>query len=364
MPGVYLSYPFCHQKCSFCNFSSGVYSPANKESYSAVLRHELGGHKWAWHPETVYLGGGTPSLMPAELLTDLMAMIPADCLMESTIECAPGTITPDKLNAWIRLGINRVSVGVQSFNETELRHTGRHHSAETVMVDVRLLREHGISNINLDLIAGLPYQTRGSWQQSLDWIERLDVPHASVYLFEIDEDSRLGQEVLLGGKRYSAGFLPNDDLAADLYCTAVARLAEMGLARYEISNFAAPGRESRHNLKYWTREPYVGFGLDAHSFDGDRRWSNSDDLEAYLRGGVAPEYDRVNTIEERFFVGLRLSAGIRPTREERRRFAEPIEKWTAFGLLEQNGETLRLSDAGVLVSSEILQDFIQEPTHV
>ena len=359
MAGVYISYPFCSQKCTFCNFASDVYSAESKVQYDYALLQEVKAQTWTWHPETVYLGGGTPSLMPLKLLANLLLSIPADRVVEATLECAPGTLTKDKVEAWMAAGINRVSLGVQSFDPTELRHTGRRHTADIVQQDVALLKACGIANINLDLIAGLPHQTRESWGQSLLWIERLDVPHVSIYIFEVDEDSHLGQEILLGGKRYSAGFLPGDDLAAELYRTAVDRLRRMGINRYEISNFSKAGYESRHNLKYWQLQPYLGFGLDAHSFDGGSRWSNPDDLEGYLHPDSQPRPREVsNPAEERFFVGLRMMNGIRPSPEEWRAFAEPIAKWRDAGMLELEGEILRLSEAGVLVSNEIFQEFL------
>ena len=360
MPGVYISYPFCGQKCSFCNFASDVYSADSKRHYHGALLGEVQAHAWTWLPETLYLGGGTPSLMPLDLLGALTNCIPRVRLAEFTMECAPGTVTREKVEGWMGAGINWVSLGVQSFDPTELRHTGRRHTAEVVEQDVALLRECGIGNINLDLIAGLPHQTRESWGQSLSWIERLAVPHVSIYIFEIDEDSRLGQEILLGGKRYSAGFLPAEDLAAELYETSVDRLQKLGLQRYEISNFAKPGYESRHNLKYWKLEPYVGFGLDAHSFDNGLRWSNPEKLDEYLlRPDPATRgREAANPSEERFYVGLRMMKGIQPSPEEWQMFAEPISKWTQAGLLERHGDTLRLTDAAVLVSNEIFQEFL------
>lgn len=319
---------------------------------------EIASHKWDCLPDTIYFGGGTPSLMASKVLDDVMATIPKEHLSEVTLECAPGTIAAEKVNHWVRAGINRVSLGVQSFSIAELRATGRRHTAEIVGSDLELLRAAGIGNINLDLIAGLPHQTYTSWDESLDWIERLDPHHVSVYIFEVDEDSRLGQEVLLGGSRYSARTLPSDNLTAELYETAVTRLTRGGWERYEISNFARPGWQSRHNLKYWQLEPYIGFGLDAHSFDGQYRWGNPDTLDEYLRNQRRPIKEKVNHWEERFFVGLRLMRGITPTPEERRRFAEPIAKWASAGMLEETGGTLRLSSQGVLVSNEIFQDFI------
>lgn len=357
MSGVYISYPFCAQKCTFCNFASGVHSAGTRRRYEQALLKEVRGHRWDWAPETVYLGGGTPSLMPLEFLRELLGAVPWGAVCESTVECAPGTVTQAAVAAWVRNGINRVSLGVQSFVTEELRRTGRLHTAEDVEREMGILRQAGIENINVDLIAGLPGQTEQSWRVSLDWMERLAPPHASVYIFEIDEDSRLGKEILRGGARYGAGDVPSDDLTAELYETAVERLGSIGLARYEISNFARPGCESRHNLKYWRLEPYIGFGVDAHSFDGVWRWSNPDTLDAYLRArGV--QRTAADVMEERFFIGLRLMSGIEPQPEEWSRFAVPIDKWLEAGMLERNGSRLLLSNRGVLVSNEVFQDFI------
>jgi oxygen-independent coproporphyrinogen-3 oxidase len=318
---------------------------------------EIQAHHWQWQPETLYFGGGTPSLMDLSLLTRVLAAIPTQRVTELTLECAPGTITPGNLPLWMQCGVNRISLGVQSFIFSELRQTGRRHTVETVSLDIAALRAAGIQNINIDLIAGLPGQTLASWNESLDWIERLAPPHVSVYIFEIDEDSRLGKEAIIGGIRYGAALLPTDDLTAELYERAVTRLAACRLRRYEISNFAHAGFESRHNLKYWLREPYVGFGLDAHSFDGRHRWSNPDSLDAYFSQPTR-ELTEADPDEECFFVGLRLSSGIEPTPAQWLKFSDPIHKWRSLGMLEQNGNRLCLSPRGVLVSNEIFQDFI------
>jgi oxygen-independent coproporphyrinogen-3 oxidase len=261
-------------------------------------------------------------------------------------------------------GIDRVSLGVQSFVPEELRRTGRRHSAETVESDIQMLASAGVKNVNVDLIAGLPGQTLASWRESLSWIRRLSPPHVSVYIFELDEDSNLGREATFGGIRYGAALLPSDDAIAEMYEMAVVELAGLGIHRYEISNFAKPGFESRHNLKYWTREPYAGFGLDAHSFDGERRYGNVDDLNEYLKRldrGVSPALAPTtpDAEEEHFFVGLRLAQGIQPTDSEWLRFREPIEQLIADGLLQRDGPWLRLTPRGFLISNEVFEFFIQ-----
>jgi oxygen-independent coproporphyrinogen III oxidase len=350
VPGIYISYPFCSQKCTYCNFSSGVFPRELESKYQQTLLDEIRAHEWEWTPDTVYLGGGTPSLIdPSQIL----AALPSEPWREATIEAAPGTL---HIETWRASGLNRVSLGVQSFVETELRRTGRRHTAKTVVDDVAMLRGAGFENINIDLIAGLPFQTESSWRESLDWIEKLAPPHVSVYMFELDEDSNLGAEILLGGKRYSARETPADDAVARMYEEAVTRLAGMGIFRYEISNFARPGFESLHNLKYWELKPYVGFGADAHSFDGKRRWQNPETPQAYV-ASQQHEYSE-STPDEKFFVGLRLMSGVVPDAEEWRRYDDQIQRLVSGGLLERDSTHLRLTSRGVLVSNEIFQEFL------
>jgi oxygen-independent coproporphyrinogen-3 oxidase len=363
MPGVYLSYPFCAQKCTFCNFASGVFPRDLERQYGEALAGDLSAHRWDWRPETVYLGGGTPSQMDLDLLRRLLAPIPGRPWAEATIEAAPGTVTPERVAAWRELGIDRVSLGVQSFVARELARTGRKHTAEIVQREVALLRSAGIQKINIDLIAGLPGQTPTSWRESLDEAARLRPGHVSVYLLEVDEDSRLGNEIILGGTRYGAADTPSDECMAELYEMAVAYLRDIGIYRYEISNFAVPGEESRHNLKYWRLEPYAGFGADAHSFDGQRRSQTAETAREYVerwqRGEPAyKEMVPAHPDEERFFVGLRLREGILLTEEDRTRFGAPIGRFLAEGLLADEDGRLRLTDRGVLLSNEVFQEFV------
>ena len=357
MPGVYISYPFCAQKCSYCNFASGVFPRAMESRYLEALRGEIARHAWAWRPETVYLGGGTPSALDPPSLASLLALIPGRPWLEATLETAPGTVTPERARAWAAAGIDRVSLGVQSFVQTEIARTGRKHTAQMVAAEIEVLRAAGIAKINIDLIAGLSAQTEASWRESLDWIARLQPDHVSVYMLEVDEDSRLGREILAGGARYGAADRPSGDLTAGLYEFAVERLAALGLPRYEISNFAVPGHASRHNMKYWLLEPYAGFGSDAHSFDGRLRWQNPESLDEYL-GAWQPVGTERNPLEERFFVGLRLAQGIRPEPREWQHFDAPIRRFIEQGLLETDGGVLRLTPRGVMLSNEVFQEFL------
>lgn len=297
-------------------------------------------------------------MAPAEL-SALLAAVPGHPWREATIECAPGGLTDEKVEALRAAGINRVSLGVQSFVDQELRRTGRRHNAAVVQHEAELLRRGGIENFNVDLIAGLPGQTRESWRESLAWIERLDPPHVSVYMFEIDEDSRLGNELLLGGTRYGAGDVPSEELTAELYEIAAARLEALGVARYEISNFAKPGCESIHNLKYWRREPYFGFGADAHSFDGAWRWQNAEDAADYVEHSLQPPKKALSCgEEERFFLGLRLARGVQTDSADWQRNGAAFNRFLSDGLLQQRGEWLSLTPRGILFSNEVFQEFL------
>lgn len=363
MAGVYISYPFCAQKCSFCNFASGTFSRDLESRYGTALLREIEAHEWHWTPETLYVGGGTPSSMDIAAFESVLNAVPGAPWREATLEAAPGTITREKAESWRRLGIGRVSLGVQSFAARELARTGRRHTAEIVAGDCRTLRDAGILDFNLDLIAGLPHQTAESWLESLDWIARLDPTHVSVYMFEIDEDSRLGLEILNNGSRYDASAVPPDELTAELYGTAVDRLAELGIERYEISNFAKPGYESRHNLKYWTMAPYAGFGADAHSFDGNQRVGNIESPEQYVEAAISgrPLQASIAASDcagERLFTGLRLMRGLSLSPVEWDRHKGSIERFIDAGLLEADHGRIRLTSRGVLLSNEVFQEFL------
>jgi oxygen-independent coproporphyrinogen III oxidase len=359
MAGVYLSYPFCAQKCTYCNFASGVQPRELERKYVDALRAEIVRADWPWTPETVYLGGGTPSQIEPEALAELLKLIPGAPWPEATIEAAPGSLTRAKVRAWRNAGINRVSLGVQSFEPRELARTGRKHTAEIVRDEIALLRQEGLRNFNIDLIAGLPGQTRGSWNQFLDWIERLETPHVSVYMLEVDEDSRLGAEVLALGKRYGAPDVPSEEAIAEFYETAVHRLGGLGIARYEISNFARAGFESKHNLKYWRREPYLGFGADAHSFNGSTRWQNAETAAEYVERHASGLPFAIGTSPaqpgEAFFLGLRLEQGIEADWSGHE---DAVRRFELEGLVEREGNRVRLTPRGVLLSNEVFAEFV------
>jgi oxygen-independent coproporphyrinogen-3 oxidase len=385
--GLYISVPFCPTKCTYCNFASDVFSRAVFTRYvdrvcadihtTPETAREMGG-RLATGVDTLYLGGGTPTVLDSQQLERLFVTVTQVFRLrpeaEITVECAPGTLTPEVLDTLLHCGVNRVSLGVQSFVDQEAASAGRLHKRVTVLDDVARLRQTGISNINVDLIAGLPHQTTESWQESVESAIALGVPHVSVYMLEVDEDSRLGRELIAGGTKYHAHFVPDDELTADLYETACAQLNAAGIAQYEISNFAREGCESRHNLKYWTRQPYLGFGVDAHSMlpsAGDEldavRFSTSDSLEQYVAGTALhrTEVSRKGALEESFFLGLRLNRGVDLERV-RERFGDHaidgltplISELVSAGLIERQSDIVRLSVRGRLLSNEVFERFL------
>ncbi|HKR32796.1 MAG TPA: radical SAM family heme chaperone HemW [Terriglobales bacterium] len=386
--GIYISVPFCRSKCSFCNFASGVFSRELMGSYIARLREEIVGAEAlanqlgaAFDPQvdSIYLGGGTPTTLSPEHLKEIFSIIRGEFEIapdaEITVEAAPGTLNADIMEVLADSGVNRVSLGTQSFVDPEIRSVGRLHTAAGALADIEGLREFGIANINVDLIAGLPHQTSESWRHSLQQFASTGVPHASVYILEVDEDSRLGRELIAGGSRYHAHAVPDSDLAADLYLEAIEFLRGAKLEQYEISNFAQSRHESRHNMKYWTRQPYLGFGLDAHSMlpsagpiaDFDAvRFSNSDELNAYIAGENERSVTRVGkeqAVEERLFLGLRLNRGVSAMElnsPEFQSFRDDIRDMEALGLLEQSARSLRLTSRGRLLSNEVFERFITE----
>lgn len=389
--GIYISIPFCRSKCTYCNFASGVYPASEHERYVNLLTRDVEsagvfaeehGIELPRTVDTIYLGGGTPSLLAPDLLGRIFDAIRERFAVapdaEITMECAPGQIAPEVVDALGAVGVNRVSLGVQSFIDREAHGSGRLHSRSMVLEDLGRLRAAGISNINLDLIAGLAGQTLASWDESIDVLLDAGVPHASIYMLEVDEDSRLGREVLGGGVRYGAGLVPTDETIARMYETAIERLDRAGLPQYEISNFSQRGAESRHNVRYWQRRPYLGVGLDASSMAYEAggesrgrvlRWTTTEDLKAYLNGAGAPEMNWVSRdgqLEEAWFLGLRLNAGVEPAaleaefgREDVAPGLEVAERLIEDGLLERAGERIRLTARGRLISNDVFGEFLQ-----
>jgi oxygen-independent coproporphyrinogen-3 oxidase len=332
--------------------------------------------EWLCHEamaDTVYIGGGTPSLLDPVHLQDILDVIRATFeaeLEEVTLEADPETIEAGKAAAWVRAGVNRVSFGLQSFVDKELVAAGRMHRRTDIYRAVPILREAGIRNISFDLIAGLPHQTKESWRQSLEELAVLAPEHVSVYLLEIDEGSRLGKELLHGGGKYSAGAVPSEDEMADFYEMAQEALGAAGYHHYEISNWAKPGYESKHNLKYWRREPYLGFGAGAHSFSGTERWANAHDAAEYVsavQGGRLPveQHEKLtaeSALEEELFLGLRQLDGIDVGRIEREYgidLAGKFDPLALTGLVKRDGSTVRLAPERLSVSNEVFVELMR-----
>lgn len=384
--GIYVSVPFCKSKCSYCNFTSGVFGSERMTDYVDLLVDEIREsprQTRGWRAslpqriDSVYFGGGTPSLLYLHQLReiiqatrDVFSFAPDT---EMTLECAPGQVAEQLLMSLPDLGFNRVSLGVQSFVDKETAAVGRLHNRQTTLAQIHRLRDAGIDNINVDLIAGLPHQTSESWRHSLREAVATGVPHLSVYMLDVDDDSRLGREMLAGGTRYHAADVPDEGMIADMYLEALKLFTAAGIPQYETSNFARPGWESRHNLKYWTRQPYLGFGLDAHSLlptvdGGEIRVNTTDDLTEYMvrsRPETIAPVSKSEAVEERWFLGLRLSAGIALPEMERaigreamNAFQPVLDECEQQGLLEYSGDHVRLTTRGHLFANEVFSRFL------
>jgi putative oxygen-independent coproporphyrinogen III oxidase len=385
--GIYISVPFCRTKCSYCNFASDVFSRAVFERYvervcadieqADRMATEVGG-RIERQVDSIYLGGGTPTVLEPDQLHRMFDAVRAKFLVtpdvELTVESAPGTLTPQVLETLLQCGVNRISLGVQSFIDREAAAVGRLHKRATILDDISRLRASGISNINIDLIAGLPHQTAESWKESLVETIATGAPHVSVYMLEVDEDSRLGRELIAGGTRYHAHFVPDEDAVADFYTVACEMLDAAGVKQYEISNFARPDSESRHNLKYWTRQPYVGFGVDAHSMLVSTelqaeavRFATADSLDKFVSGADLQKsiVTQPNALEESFFLGLRLNRGV-DLREIADKFGceavtqvfPTIKRLESDGLVDASRNVVRLTPRGRLLSNEVFERFL------
>jgi oxygen-independent coproporphyrinogen III oxidase len=385
--GIYVQVPFCQTKCTYCNFHTGVVSSSRFAPYVDAVRSEMREHVALYERagvdvaqvlgtlivDSVYIGGGTPSLLDPIHIANMLRTIRETFTSNSpevTLEADPETIEAEKAAAWFAAGVNRVSFGLQSFIDKELISSGRMHRKADIYRAVPILRAAGIRNISCDLIAGLPHQTAASWRQSLDELANLQPEHISVYLLEIDEGSRLGLEVLQGGSRYSARDIPSEDDMASSYETAQEHLRATGYHHYEISNWAKPGYESRHNLKYWRREWYLGFGAGAHSFAGGNRWANAHDAADYVK---ALENSRLpieqhevlsakRALEEELFLGLRQLDGIDVSKIEREysvQLAARFDPLAKLGLLERRGNVVRLAPQKLSVSNEVFVELMR-----
>ena len=379
--GVYVHIPFCVQKCAYCDFLSAPATREKQQAYMKALKKEITCESSSYADyeiRTIFFGGGTPSILKAEDIGGIL-----DCIRkhyridkdaEITLEMNPGTATREKLTALKKAGINRLSIGLQSADNTELQMLGRIHTYEDFLKTYHDARETGFHNINVDLMSALPGQSMEIWIQTLEKVLALEPEHLSAYSLIIEEGTRLFERI----NEFPP--IPDEDEDRRMYQETKRILAEHGYHRYEISNYAKPGRECRHNMIYWQRgtghtADYVGFGLGAASTVKNMRWKNTDDMKKYLLafdGKKAQEIkedienlSQNDCMEEFMFLGLRMMGGVSKS-EFQISFGQNmddvygavIQKWIRQGMLVQQGDRIRLTDAGIDVSNVVLADFL------
>lgn len=371
--GLYVHIPFCSAICNYCNFNRGLFDGALKDRYVGALLTQIEREADGADADTIYFGGGTPSLLqPAEVSRIIEACrrswtVSPDA--EVTLEANPETVTADRIGGFLAAGVNRLSFGVQSFTEVELRRLSRLHSVDKAVEAVRIARQEGFRNISLDLMMWLPQQSVGDWLESVEALISLRPDHASMYLLEIYPNAPLRDAMARG--QWSVA--PDDD-AAEMYLSGLDRMDKAGYAQYEISNVALPARQSRHNLKYWTEGEWLGFGCGAHSTRGGVRWKNLSATEGYISAvaaGGQVAVDRrplsdAERLEEALFMGLRLAVGLDlPALKTR----YGVDVWDEYGselqpfvdaaLLVYDGRSLRMSRPGMLLAHEVMTVFIR-----
>ncbi len=373
--GIYIHIPFCQSACNYCHFVRMGFDREIAERYHLALKNEIKlfcSSRKCEQVDSIYFGGGTPSLVPAEHIVGILDecgrhfSIVKDS--EISLEANPETVNAAKLKKIRRAGANRISLGAQSFSERELAAIGRVHSAARILEALKILRAAAFQNINMDLMLGLPHQTEESWRQSLQEPVRLSVPHISVYMLDLDQECALSQLVSAGSVK-----LPEEDQVSDWYLYTIEFLSSCGYRQYEISNFAKPGFECRHNLKYWRREAVQGFGLGSHSFVGNSRYVNNAGIDGYLRSVEAGESPVIwqqpvtgeKALQEALFLGLRLKNGVDWSelsntyhRNNTAQYEDFFKELLDEGFMEQEGSIFRLTPAGMLISNEIFLKFV------
>lgn len=361
MTGIYIHVPFCIRKCPYCKFCSKPLRPADIPDFTAAVMRNLSvlGERNI-DADTVYFGGGTPSLLPPEAVEDILSAVRANVHLldpEITLEANPSSVTREKLIGWRQAGVNRLSFGVQSADDEELRFLGRLHDFARAEKAVRTAHEVGFGNISCDLMLGLKGQDRGSLDRTIDRMLALPISHLSAYMLAVEEGTAFDSDAVRAS-------LPDDDTVSDLYLRLCERMRAAGFERYEISNWAKDGRRSRHNMKYWTLEPYIGIGPSAHSDFGGRRYFCPDDIGGFIRAGIQrneTEDDCPDRLREYIMLGLRISDGITKERlaelgnEE---FAETVFERAAelekAGLVTVQDGRIALTDEGALVSNAVI----------
>ncbi len=370
--GLYLHIPFCSSICNYCNFNRGLFDGPLKDRYVDALRAEILASGRGEPADTIFFGGGTPSLLEPEevgrLIEACQSAFAVQTGAEVTLEANPETLDTERLERFRTAGVNRLSLGVQSFREAELRRLGRIHSADRARMAVADARRAGFDNVSLDLMMWLPQQSREDWGESVEGLVAVAPDHASLYLLELYPNAPLKEDMARSGWSLA----PDDD-AAEMYLWSMSRLDEAGYRQYEISNVARDGRESRHNLKYWEDGDWVGFGCGAHSTRDGVRWKNVASTTDYVSRVAAGAdlvverrpLDAAQRLEEALFTGLRLTAGVDLAETGRRhgvdvwgRFGERLKPYLDAELLRLEGPRLRLTREGMLVANEIMAVFV------
>jgi oxygen-independent coproporphyrinogen III oxidase len=370
--GIYIHIPFCKSRCSYCDFATDVYRNNEAvERYASALCREISDSRFQIQNsvETIYFGGGTPSLLTANQLEKILDSIykkfSVNPEIEFTLEMNPATVTLDKLNDFKSLGVNRASFGVQTFDDRALKILARGHDANDAWQTFELLRKANFDNISFDLIAGLPNQTLSDWEDNLNKSLDLQPEHLSLYLLEIHESTPLAEQI-----RSKRQPLPDEDLAAEMYELMLGKVAKFGYQQYEISNFAKPNFESRHNSKYWLCEPVLAFGVSAHSFDGKKRWANERDTNEYVRkieNNESPIVinEEIDLASEYVFLRLRLNRGLDLIEYKNRfgvdlqaKFADDLKRLEETGLIKFENNHLKLTKKGMVYSNEIFAVFV------
>ncbi len=381
---IYIHIPFCVKKCRYCDFLSFPGQEPLIRAYADRLAEEIRkkGEELRIAGDlrpvcSVFLGGGTPSILEVEQTGDLMRAVRESFTLaeepEITMECNPGTLTREKLSAWRRAGIGRLSIGLQSASDRELACLGRIHTWKEFEENYFLAREAGFSNINVDLISALPEQTPQSWRQTLEKVLKLEPEHISAYSLIIEEGTPFYEIYREDAERRERGekpvFLPSEEEEREMYRDTEKLLGEAGYGRYEISNYAQRGYTCRHNIGYWEREDYLGFGLGAASLYKNTRYHNTENLERYLNGDREKEEIQVlsekEQMEETMFLGLRLTEGVNLKKFEEEFgipceavFGEQMERLTKQGLLRRNGERLCLTERGLDLANYVMAEFV------
>lgn len=367
MRGLYIHIPFCVKKCEYCDFVSYPGMENRVDEYLDALEAEAA-QRGGTSVDTVFIGGGTPTVLNAAQLSRLCGIVRGNFELSSgaewTAEANPGTLTDEKIKAMLKGGINRISVGVQSFNDKELRAVGRIHNAETAFNTVVSLAKNGFENISIDLMASLPYQTAESFAKSLETAVSLPLKHISVYSLIIEEGTPIK-------KKYDDGVYsePDEDTDREIYAYTKEFLEKHGFIRYEISNYAKPGYESAHNMLYWNCGEYIGIGAAAHSYTDGKRYYNTSDIDRYIGGGFEEgereSLSKRDMMGEFMMLGLRKIKGISCEEFSSRFecgvdqvFGAVIDKHTKNGLLKFDGKVCRLTERGLDLANTVMCDFI------